>query len=678
MIIDKSVIDRLKKKNEKVAELLSEIADMQSEELLSINEEIQRIKLQRKNTLKKDNSLDKTNLKLGSSLLTFRTLVSKLESEKEIHFDIPKIAYPKSNPKQSKQDFSRKHDEGDSEKIKLLKSISKKLDFDGTYSVPDVEVPKKEDSGITSNLLSTAGLGVGAGLLLKAGKRALPFVGLAFSLKSAYDLFGTIKDGISDYKKFKDAGDNVSANNVLFKSSIGGLGNLLGIAAGFLPGPVGLLLGLASGFLEYTADNFNEIKSDKSNQIIQDQNTVAKVEYLLEQGQKNQILQLRPNVSNMGWEYKDYKSDDWTPLIDQNTGKQLSITEGKNKVIADQTGKDGIQTYKLKTDSNGLVELVFRNGVPQIKLGDSYSPISTRKDGGSVKKGNQYLVGEVGPEKYQTKPSLEINAKFSNMNSVLKKLVDRYDVEGMISKMNITSDIPFKFFEPTSSITYSKKGGQIFANNSLIKIDFSNIPKDSKSRFDEFMKQIFAEEGGYVNNANDKGKATNFGITQATLDNYNKKNSLPEEDVKDITQEKAKQIYYQEYYKKNKLDEISDPRAAYFYFDSYIHGWSKAGENRRKGNVNIDSLIDLKKQYYENIVKKDASQSVFLEGWMGRLERLKQMLGYGQKPKPVELQNLSQNLYPMPIIQPSGVDKKFMINTIAPKLAEVVSNKFGG
>ena len=58
--------------------------------------------------------------------------------------------------------------------------------------------------------------------------------------------------------------------------------------------------------------------------------------------------------------------------------------------------------------------------------------------------------------------------------------------------------------------------------------------QQSSARFDACMSYVFKAEGGYVNNADDKGGPTNFGITLATLENYEGK-SLAADDVKNLT-----------------------------------------------------------------------------------------------------------------------------------------------
>lgn len=69
---------------------------------------------------------------------------------------------------------------------------------------------------------------------------------------------------------------------------------------------------------------------------------------------------------------------------------------------------------------------------------------------------------------------------------------------------------------------------------------------------------LMINEGGYVNNPHDKGGRTNFGVTQATFNNWNKIKNRPERDVKDITLEEAKELYYELYWLKFKCDKLPD------------------------------------------------------------------------------------------------------------------------
>jgi lysozyme family protein len=62
-------------------------------------------------------------------------------------------------------------------------------------------------------------------------------------------------------------------------------------------------------------------------------------------------------------------------------------------------------------------------------------------------------------------------------------------------------------------------------------------------------------EGGYVDNPNDKGGATKYGITQSTLTGYRGK-AVTKDDVKSLTSTEAEQIYKDLYYTPCKCDQL--------------------------------------------------------------------------------------------------------------------------
>ena len=61
--------------------------------------------------------------------------------------------------------------------------------------------------------------------------------------------------------------------------------------------------------------------------------------------------------------------------------------------------------------------------------------------------------------------------------------------------------------------------------------------------FKKALKFVLKWEGGYVNNPNDKGGATNKGITQYTYNNWLKTHGLQPRNVKFITDDEVEQIY---------------------------------------------------------------------------------------------------------------------------------------
>lgn len=59
---------------------------------------------------------------------------------------------------------------------------------------------------------------------------------------------------------------------------------------------------------------------------------------------------------------------------------------------------------------------------------------------------------------------------------------------------------------------------------------------------------LLIQEGGYVNDPDDPGGETNFGIS---------KRSYPQLDIKNLTPDKAISIYYQDFWLKYKLNTLS-------------------------------------------------------------------------------------------------------------------------
>src|SRR5574344_1118504 len=99
----------------------------------------------------------------------------------------------------------------------------------------------------------------------------------------------------------------------------------------------------------------------------------------------------------------------------------------------------------------------------------------------------------------------------------------------------------------------------------------------TNKNFELALEFLFPSEGGYSNHKADKGGATNMGVTQQTYNYYLKKNNLSQKDVKNITRNEAKEIYYNEYWKTSGADKIEDPKMAIAIFDTAVlHGPERA------------------------------------------------------------------------------------------------------
>jgi lysozyme family protein len=115
--------------------------------------------------------------------------------------------------------------------------------------------------------------------------------------------------------------------------------------------------------------------------------------------------------------------------------------------------------------------------------------------------------------------------------------------------------------------------------------------------FKNILLRIFEHEGGYTNNPNDRGnwttgvinqgqcKGTKYGISAM---------SYPNLDIKNLTIDQAAEIYYRDFWKKNKLD-LLDLNLAYQIFDAAIQHGSKTAIKilQRAVEVDDDGIIGI-------------------------------------------------------------------------------------
>lgn len=67
--------------------------------------------------------------------------------------------------------------------------------------------------------------------------------------------------------------------------------------------------------------------------------------------------------------------------------------------------------------------------------------------------------------------------------------------------------------------------------------------------FDAAFDRLMGHEGGYVNDPNDPGGETNWGIS---------KRSYPNVDIKNLTRDQAKEIYRRDFWARIRADEMYD------------------------------------------------------------------------------------------------------------------------
>ena len=135
-----------------------------------------------------------------------------------------------------------------------------------------------------------------------------------------------------------------------------------------------------------------------------------------------------------------------------------------------------------------------------------------------------------------------------------------------------------------------------------------------------------------MNDKNDRGGETKYGIS---------KRAYPNVDIASLTIDDAREIYFKDYWKKNRVEELTKD-IRFCYFDMCVNmGGSRAckilqktanakgenlsvdgriGKNTIKGSqkVELERLKAYRVLYYANIVIKKPSQEKFWYGWFKR------------------------------------------------------------
>jgi lysozyme family protein len=153
--------------------------------------------------------------------------------------------------------------------------------------------------------------------------------------------------------------------------------------------------------------------------------------------------------------------------------------------------------------------------------------------------------------------------------------------------------------------------------------------------FDQCIDLVIGHEGGYVNDPDDPGGETNWGIS---------KRAYRKVDIKNLTKEDAKAIYKKDYWDNFKVGKLP-PNLRYIYFDMCINmGSRNAGKvlqraanakNPALAKIKIDGMVGpntikavkrveksrLRSErvlYYARIVIKKPVQHKYWYGWFKR------------------------------------------------------------
>ena len=113
----------------------------------------------------------------------------------------------------------------------------------------------------------------------------------------------------------------------------------------------------------------------------------------------------------------------------------------------------------------------------------------------------------------------------------------------------------------------------------------------------DIAKDIVAREGGYVNDPDDPGGATKYGVTIHTMRRLGMDltgdGRVDEDDVKVLTRAHAVSVFVEHYFRRPKIDQLPVPLQA-TVFDMYVNAGGNAVKilQRLLGDMRIDVSVD--------------------------------------------------------------------------------------
>lgn len=161
---------------------------------------------------------------------------------------------------------------------------------------------------------------------------------------------------------------------------------------------------------------------------------------------------------------------------------------------------------------------------------------------------------------------------------------------------------------------------------------------DNDQNFQVAILVVFRHEGGYVNDPNDAGGETKYGISKRVYPNL---------DIANLTMDQAREIYYRDWWVHFSYSQITDGSLATKVFDTAVNlGAQRANKIlQRCLNVNgFPNMVDdgdlgptslaainscdaptiltafrgAQANYYQAVVAKNPNDQKFLDGWLTR------------------------------------------------------------
>ena len=123
--------------------------------------------------------------------------------------------------------------------------------------------------------------------------------------------------------------------------------------------------------------------------------------------------------------------------------------------------------------------------------------------------------------------------------------------------------------------------------------------------FDRAVRFVFDHEGGYNNHPSDPGGETNYGIS---------KRAYPNEDIPNMTEARAREIYYTDYWQEAGCELFPWPMSLVLFDTAVNTGVSRATRLLAESGVEWVDMLFNRLSFYSGLKKPE-----FMRGWTNRV-----------------------------------------------------------
>lgn len=170
-------------------------------------------------------------------------------------------------------------------------------------------------------------------------------------------------------------------------------------------------------------------------------------------------------------------------------------------------------------------------------------------------------------------------------------------------------------------------------------------------KFQTAVNFMLKNEGGLVNNKNDPGGLTKYGVTLKSAEDFNKDGVIDEKDIQYLTFELAVDFYYRHYWKDYNLEKLPDLLAKKVFDTGVNIGMTKAikilqnciadlashslmmcdgfiGDRTLSVIKGIELMKIIRefilrlKEHYTMLSEHNPKLKTFIKGWFRRADRL--------------------------------------------------------